>query len=399
MRSLFFPTAGVLAVSCLLSAGTGIYAAESKENLATPAAYSMDDHTLHVFYRNSDGKIVELYTKEGDPKGWFSHDLSTEASAPQAASKPAAFLTADKAQHVVYRGSDDQIHELFRSDARGKWGHANLSGDSKAPKGAGAPVGYIVPDDKSLHVVYRSDGGDVVELFREAGGKGWRFADLSKGTEAAKATGDPAAFMGEGGKTQHVVYRGTDDQVHELFYSKGLGKWGHANISAAAKAPKAAGNPRGYTMSSDKSVHVVYRTEGGDICELSRANEGKDWNAVDLTKSTDAAKAAGRPYGFVETDGKTQHVAYRGMDEQIHELFRDMARNKWEHANVSGGIKEAPKAGGNPVGFETKDDKTFHLYFATTDGAICELYRQAGQGKTWNCVNLTIAAKGRPSGK
>lgn len=46
----------------------------------------------------------------GIPK---NHDLTTFASAPLAASVPTGFVTTDPdTQHVVYRGTDNQIYEI-----------------------------------------------------------------------------------------------------------------------------------------------------------------------------------------------------------------------------------------------------------------------------------------------
>ncbi len=65
--------------------------------------------------------------------------------------------------------------------------------------------------------------------------------------------------------TQHVVYRGIDGHIHELWYN---GAWHHNDLTDAADAPAAVGDPSGYTWSADRTEHVVYRSSDGHIHEL-----------------------------------------------------------------------------------------------------------------------------------
>jgi hypothetical protein len=47
----------------------------------------------------------------------------------------------------------------------------------------------------------------------------WNRADLTAATGAADAAGDPAGYTWNIDSTQHVVYRGTDGHIHELWFS------------------------------------------------------------------------------------------------------------------------------------------------------------------------------------
>src|SRR5207249_4735202 len=114
--------------------------------------------------------------------------------------------------------------------------------------------------------------------------------------------------------TQHVVYRGADGQIHELFLStKAGGKWAHANLSAQANAPKAAGDPDAYVLS--KTQHVVYRGADGQIHELFLdAKPGSKWGHATPSAEANAPRADSDPSAYAE--GDTQHVVYRGTDDQ-----------------------------------------------------------------------------------
>jgi hypothetical protein len=52
-----------------------------------------------------------------------------------------------------------------------------------------------------------------------------------------------------------------------LYYRPSTG-WHHNNLTHAASAPTAIGDPAGYTWDVDKTQHVVYRGNDGDIHEL-----------------------------------------------------------------------------------------------------------------------------------
>ena len=75
---------------------------------------------------------------------WQHNPISAKAGAPAAAGKPTGFAWEhDKTQHIVYRGADSQIHELwFRHgliNADWKYGGA-LSAITGAPPPPAIPV-------------------------------------------------------------------------------------------------------------------------------------------------------------------------------------------------------------------------------------------------------------------
>ena len=51
------------------------------------------------------------------------------------------------------------------------------------------------------------------------GGRRWNRSDLTAATGAPAATGDPAGYTWSNDDSQHVVYRGTDNHIHELWFN------------------------------------------------------------------------------------------------------------------------------------------------------------------------------------
>lgn len=387
--------AGLFALTLALVPGAEPQAAENAaKHVCIPAVLSAEK-TQHVFARNADGDIVELFSKQGVTPGWEQNNLTNATKAPKAAGNPCAFfLKADGTEHVVYRGMDGQMNELYFSVKQGKWQRADLTEQTKAPKAASDPSGFAREDDKTVHVAYTNTEGEICELFCKTTGddRRWQASNLSSALKAPAAAGRPAAYYLENMKSQHIAYRGTDGQIHELYYTTKEGKWHVANTSAQVKAPKAASDPVGYAPEGDKTQHVFYRSSDGDLIELYNTDAG--WDQRNLTTEARGAKIEGQPSAFFMKDGSnwTEHVVCRGADGQIYELYNAKEQGRWLQANLSGDTK-APKAQGDPVGYYLADSKSEHVIYRT-EGGLYELFnRIEGNEKGWHAVNLTTAAR------
>jgi len=196
--------------------------------------------------------------------GWHHNDISA-GGAPAAAGDPDGYVfEAQGTQHVVYRGTDAGIHELWWDPTYG-WSHSDLSAATGAPMAIGGPDGYVFAAQATQHVVYRGTDAGIHELWWAAG-SGWAHADLSAEAGAPAAAGDPAGYMFDAQGTQHVVYRGTDADIHELWWAAGSG-WSHADLSGETGAPVAAGEPCGYLFRGQGTQHVVFRGNDAHLHE------------------------------------------------------------------------------------------------------------------------------------
>jgi hypothetical protein len=83
---------------------------------------------------------------------------------------------------------------------------------------------------------------------------------------APLAAGDPAAYT-NAGYVQHIVYRDKDGHINELF--TGGGPWARNNLTQAAGAPKATGNPYGYLAGHGDTLSGTMRNR------LAREHHGK----------------------------------------------------------------------------------------------------------------------------
>jgi hypothetical protein len=316
------------------------------------------------------------------PKGgWHHNDLTTAAGAPMAAGDPRSYMFASQGtQHVVYRGTDAHIHELWWD---GAWHHNDLTAAAAgAPAAASNPSGYLFDAQNTQHVVYRSADNHVHELWWNGS---WNHNDLTTASAAPAAASDPRGYIFAAQGTQHVIYRGADNHVHELWWN---GTWHHNDLTTAAGAPSGAGgNPSGYVFVAQNTQHVIYRGADNHVHELWWNGT---WHHNDLTAAAAGAPAAASDaQGYIFAAQGTQHVVYRSGDNHVHELWWN---GVWNHNDLTAAAK-SPVAAGDPCGYMFDTQGTQHVMARGTDGDVHELWWNGA----WNTNDLSAVA-GFPTG-
>jgi hypothetical protein len=353
---------------------------ETAAGLQTPA-WAPDDvvtdfgqHTVVVSPTD-----VELYYRS-EPS-WGSLDLNQKLKAPQAAGDPVAYSwNLDTLDHVVYRGVDDHIHQLTYD---GSWHWTDVTHVADPPPTstvATDPSAYTYDHDHSQHVVYRGLDDHIHELWSD-GGSNWAHNDLTTavpGGNAPLAASKPFGYVWPQDNSQHVVYRGHDNAIHELYTHGG---WKHSNLSQQVNiAPTAAGGPAGY-VDEDRGVeHVVYRDQKGNLHELY-CELGGSWQDTELP-----AVAAGDPFGLIGVDSH-EHILYRGLDTHLHELRRE--RGSWSVYDLNRESGGPPPTASDPVAYRTGFTM---LVYRGTDQRLHRL-RQVGteHGDLWRYNDLTAS--------
>jgi hypothetical protein len=288
------------------------------------AYYFAEQQTLHIAYIAGDlsGNIIEFY---GVAPSWYMNNLSISAGdAAQAVDGPSGFALQGLAQ-VFFRGTDQHVHELFW-DSLG-WHAQDLTNIAGGPLCVSAPAAYGFAGQSTQHVVYVAPGagpltGPVHELWRDSGGNWHDGGNLTTIAGAPlPAVGAPAGYAFEAEFTQHVFYRGTDDNIYELRWAVATNGWHYwGSPTELTSAPLAAGDPAGYVFDAQNTEHVAYRGVDGHIHELWRISGGA-WSHNDLTARTGAPTAATDPIGYLyDYFGGTQNVAYTSADRHVIEL-------------------------------------------------------------------------------
>lgn len=274
------------------------------------------DNLEVVLYRGTDGHVYSLYWSTGEVR---RDELSRSIDAPRAHGKPVGYLGKDGYWHAIYRETSGHLHELW-------WTGPDRPGNGRihraeAPLAAGDPVAYQKPNDGENSVIYLGSDGHIHRLYWITGDP--LHQELSHGAGAPKAAGDPAAYHTAFDDVHQAVYRAFNGHIHELYW-RGNVRASHWDLTAATPdAPVAAddgtGDPIAYYSAADNKKHVIYRSKDGHLNELSWVPGGGAPTHIDLTVHAVAPVAADKPAAFVAPPN-TQHVFYRGTDNQLHEI-------------------------------------------------------------------------------
>lgn len=375
-----------------------------------PAAYLTSASAVkHVVYRSGDGAIHELFTSGGK---WTHNPISGRAAAPAAGGDPFGFTTFDPAsgqmnnQHVVYRGADRNVHQLYTTTT---WNHRILNTLVGAPKAAGNPIGYTTFDGGGQmvvqHVVYRGEDSRLYELYTV--GDQWRLSKLTELTGAPAPYGDPFAYTTDYGDVQHIVYRAKDRHVHELFART---EWRHKDLTAATGGPDIHADPVAFvTNDTDTGVidhqHVIFPDPQGRIRELFTANSG-GWSVRDVTDATGMSFPVG-PATYTNAAKTVAHVVFRDSAGRLTELFFDAIRSTWNKTDLTAASGAVP-ATQTLFGYFITDDQlcglTRNRLARSHRGSLVVFFRYGGQGwsnaidefvvmpSVWNPNDLTFLA-------
>jgi hypothetical protein len=313
---------------------------------------------------------------------WHINDLTAATGAPDAESDPAGYVfDAQGTQHVIYTAGND-VHELWW-DANG-WHHNDLTAEAGAPAArsnpAGDPAGYVFNAQGTQHVVYSGADNDVHELWWDA--NGWHHNDLTAATGAPAAWSDPAGYVLDAQGTQHVVYSGVDNDVHELWWD--ANGWHHNDLTAATNVPTTAFNaPAGYVFRAQGTQHVVHQGKPsvGSVASIHELWwDANGWHHNDLTAATGAPLAAEwGVHGYMFDVQGTQHVLCVGSvgpDAHAQELWWDA--NGWHQndLNTAAGVAGTVQfdTAGPPFGYSFNAQGTQHVVYRGRDNHIHELW-------------------------
>ena len=174
------------------------------------------------------------------------------------------------------------------------------------------------------------------------------YPDLTERTGAPPAASfsGVASYAWESQKSQHVVYVGEDGNVWELYWmvgqydqKRGGPSWQSNNLSArtgftGVLAPKQNGSIAATMFERAGSEHVIYLAGDSTIRELWFWNG--EWGGNNLSEATGAKPpAVNSPLAtFASNYEGTLHVVYLGQDGDLHELW--WGNGEWQPDHIIG---------------------------------------------------------------
>jgi len=244
-------------------------------------------------------------------------------------------------------------------------------------------IAYQTSFNNQQHVIFIGSDNHVHELFFD---NKWHHNDLTQQAGAPPAT--PISTL-DGYQTtfnnqQHVNFIGGDNHVHELFFDN---KWHHNDLTQLSGAPTAALGSAvdGYATSFNNQQHVNFIGSDNHVHELFFDNK---WHHNDLTllAGAPAAVPGSALDGYQTSFNNQQHVNFIGSDNHVHELFFD---NKWHHNDLTQ-VAAAPTAtpGSALDGYQTSFNNQQHVNFIGNDNHVHELFFD----NKWHHNDLTLLA-------
>ena len=219
-----------------------------------------------IIYRGTDNHIYEVYWSTSWPPSWT--DLSATAGLTvAAASDPFGYsFDALNKQNAIFVGADGHIRELYWWT--GAVGVTDLTANAKASNAVGNPVAYVANSYGVQNVFYRDSAGHARELYWSTGAVG--AADISGASVGT--VDDPWGYFRPDDATNHLIYRDSSNHFHESSWTTGsvinndLTRLGENYPSTESLG---VGQPTGYYDAFDKTQHVIYRSSDNHIHDLS----------------------------------------------------------------------------------------------------------------------------------
>jgi len=253
---------------------------------------------LFLYFRY-EGNVIEATASAASSWTWDTTDLS-EIAGSKAAHDPRVIFDGDK-RYVAFWGDQDNDWYLLTYD--GVWSGAAILSAVHLGISTGQPVVYL--HQGMVHVVGRADtDGHLVEVWPD--GDTWKGEDVTISALATTpatpaATYSPAPYATSAGL--FLAYRAIRGDIWLIDRATNIAE----NLSGPANATHAAGHLSCFVLAD--VPHIVYRGVDKYIYELWL--EAGTWKAQQICE----AEAAADP--VATTDGTSAVVAVRGADGML----------------------------------------------------------------------------------
>jgi hypothetical protein len=356
-----------------------------------------------VVYLSSDAHIHTLFAPSGS--GWTDVDLNIKdpfIPLPTFGTAFTSFVDYYHYVHVFYLENTSQICELVITGISssgftgGEFVPTSIPGAPAAAAGS-ALTAFVDPTSGSsniIHVFYEGTNGHVYEFYHSGPGYPPPTVTFDDPTHLA---GAPAAASGSAltsfidGGVMHVFYLGTDNHVHELYWTGGTA-WHKDDPTSLAGAPVATSGSALTSFVASGVMHVFY-LNSQNVHELYWNGS---WHTDDPTSQAgaplDAVGSALTSFANTSGLGDTgMHVMSLGTNEHVYALH-SMSSPAWGYFDATLASSGVPGTsnGSKLMSFRDTASGGVRLYFEGQNAHVYELYWPS-EG-TASETDLTVAA-------
>ncbi|MCQ4118145.1 hypothetical protein [Rhodococcus tibetensis] len=289
--------------------------------------YVHPNGTSHVFY-NSGGNVIEFFWDPFQVKWLWTHVNSGGPQGPAEHADITAYVANDGTQHVAWIKPPGEVIDMACHGVN--WVSTNLTIElgfpSQKPNTQHTPWAYVHPKNNTLHINYLDTSGRLHEFWNDGS---WHYNNLfaAAGVPNDKTSAtEPKGYVTPD-DFQHIVYRTSGMEIIELWWD---GAWHFANLSTQVSHSHSDA-AQGYVDSlKQQRIPVRHPTLFGRIQLLWFNGQ---WQLFDLGPTQAGNECDGMLRGYANPKNATEHITYRGLDGDIHELWA--TPTAWKHENLS----------------------------------------------------------------
>ena len=295
------------------------------------------------------------------------------------------YTTPENVQHVAYVGTDQLVHECFYFiGGDGRWFQGTPSAGGVPVMPGTSPTSWYTTPENVQHVAYVGTDQLVHECFYFIGGDGrWFQGTPSAGGVPVMPGTSPTSWYTTPENVQHVAYVGTDQQVHECFYFiGGDGRWFQGTPSAGGVPVMPGTSPTSWYTTPENVQHVAYVGTDQQVheCFYFIGGDGRWFQGTPSAGGVPVMPGTS-PTSWYTTPENVQHVAYVGVDQQVHECFYFIGGDgRWFQGTPSaGGVPVMP--GTSPTSWYTTPENVQHLAYVGVGSADTRVFLLHRRGR------------------
>ena len=283
--------------------------------------HSADDQRRNVMVGTTQGKVHEIFWKEGTVGVEGHDDLPVPFSAGSIVSVSGFHSADDQRRNVMVGTTQGKVHEIFWKEGTvGVEGHDDLP----VPFSAGSIVsvsGFHSADDQRRNVMVGTTDGKVHEIFWKSDTVGIEGHDDLPVSFSAGSIVSVSGFYSADDQRRIVIVGTTDGKVHEIFWkSDTVGIEGHDVLPVSFSAGSIV-SVSGFYSADDQRRNVMVGTTDGKVSEIFWKSDTVGIEGHDDLPVPFSAGSIVSVSGFYSADDQRRIVIVGTTDGKVSEIF------------------------------------------------------------------------------